>query len=107
MTNQPMNDFITVVNHASQAGDRWWIAALFLLLLLFVSLAARWLISRLDHLQAQARIDQVEYTKNLTTLTSESNKTSRDLAVVLERCSTALNDNNQALAFFRETHKHP
>ena len=108
MTNSidQVSDFLRAVDHASQASDRWWIAALFFLLILFVSLACRWLVGKYEALTAQARADQQEYAKSLISISGDANKTNKDLAVVLDRCSCALTENTTALAFCRENHNH-
>jgi hypothetical protein len=100
-----MNELIRAADYAAGRSDRW----LFIFILLGAGVGilffVRWLIGRYEQLMAEHRADQQQFSTALINITAENNKTARELAVVLDRCAGALEENNTHLRLCRETHK--
>ena len=88
MTN--MENILPVIERAASASDRWWVAALFALLIGFIVLAGRWLVRKHEALIDQQRADQSAYGTNLLNIASENAKTSKELGGIIARNTDAL-----------------
>ena len=97
-----MNDILTVTNHAAAQTDRWLFLLVLAVLGVVVMWAVRWLIGKHEALIIEHRADQLAYTSQLATITKDVNKTNQELAVVLNRNSSALDQNTDELRRQRE-----
>lgn len=100
-----MTEIINTANHASAQSDRWLFLFVLCVLAVVVFWAVRWLINKHEDLMVEHRADQQAYTTQLTTITFAVNKTNQELAVVLARTSTALDENSDELRRSREKHQ--
>jgi len=101
MTND-MNELLHAADYAAARSDRYLFIAILLVSGVGVLFFVRWLIGRLELQQVQSRADQQSFSTTLINITADNNKTARELAVVLDRCSTALDDNSGELRRSRE-----
>ena len=103
-----MNDIVSAADHAANQSDRWLFLFVLSVLGVVVLWAARWLLNKHEALMVEHRVDQQTYTtqhradqqaytNQLSALTSAVNKTNQELAVVLDRNSTALDENSAEL----------
>ncbi len=99
MTN--MNQLLQTADQIARQTDRWWVAALFVLLIAFVALAGRWLVKKHETLIDQQRADQQQYAETLLNLTADMNKTVERNTIALQQNTSALQDNNNQLRHFR------
>ena len=104
MTNT-MNELVKAADYAASKTDRWLFIAVLLVSMVGVLLFVRWLIGRYEQLMTEHRLDQQQFSTALLNISAENNKTSKELAVVLDRCDCALEENTDHLRLCRETHK--
>lgn len=94
-TSTMTETLIRAADHAATQNDRWWVVTLFILLMLFVGVAGRWLIKKHETLIDQSRADQTTYSAQLAVITHEANATNQKLAVSLDRNTNALESNTE------------
>lgn len=97
MTNS-MNNLVNAVDHAAMQNDRWWVAAMAILLIGFIVISGRWLVRKHEQLIAQSRTDQLAYEAKLEAIITKGNETATTLAVAMERNSCAIDSNTEVLS---------
>lgn len=90
-TNTHMADIINVTTAASQQTDRWLFIFILLIFGVVIFWSVKWLIAKHEALMCEHRADQLSYTSSLSKIVADVNQTNRELAVVLDRNSAALN----------------
>ncbi|MBK8001730.1 MAG: hypothetical protein IPK15_24260 [Verrucomicrobia bacterium] len=104
MTNA-MSELLHAADVAATRNDRWLFIAVLMVLGIVVFFAVRWLINKHEALMTEHRGDQQQYTTSLLNITADVNKTNRDLAVVLERNTSALKDTAEELRQSRDSRR--
>jgi hypothetical protein len=84
-----MQNPLPLVDALASKSDQWLFLATLVVLGFATFLAFRWLVSKHEKLMEQSRADQQEYSKSLINITAEHGKTTRELAVVLDRCAAS------------------
>lgn len=97
-----MNEVLHAANSMAEKNDHWLFIATLLVFGVATIGALRWLVGKYERLMDQARSDQQGYSTTLLNICAEQNKTARELAVVLARCTDALEDNSTQLRLRRE-----
>ena len=97
-----MHDIIETTNNVSKQTDHWLFLCVLMIMGIGVLFSFRWLVTKYEKLTEQSRTDQQQYVLSLLNVVSEGNKTQQSLAVVLDRCSSSLEDNTNELRMRRE-----
>lgn len=104
MTNT-MHELFTAADYAAAKTDRWLFIAILIAGAIVTLFASRWLIGRYESLLGEHRADQQQFTTTILNVTAEQNKTAKELAVCLDRCACALEENTTQLRLVRENRK--
>ncbi len=97
-----MNDLLRAADAAASKNDRWLFLFVLFVFGVAVFFALKWLINKYESAVRDHRTDLQTYTTSLVSITSDYNRTNRELAVVLDRNSTALDETATELKICRE-----
>jgi hypothetical protein len=101
MTN--MNDIAKAVDHASIQSDRWLFIAALVILGLGTVLVIRYLVQTIERMMADHASARESNQGLMRQIVSDQHATNEKLAVVLDRNTTALDENTQEIRRCRES----
>jgi hypothetical protein len=88
---------IPLIDHAAAAGDRWLFVATLFVFICAMIFVARYFVAQQTGLIADVKEGRAQHLQTYKELHEKQEKTIEGLAVTLERCSTALNENSTAM----------
>lgn len=95
-------DIFGATDRIANQSDRYWVAGLFILLIVFVVWVGKWLVKKYETLVEQQRQDQQQYTVSLLNITGNSAKNAAELTVALDRNTHAIENNTILLNVVKE-----